>query len=40
MVIDKHKKPLGLRCPAPVYEAVLEDHRATAASRAAAVQKA
>lgn len=39
VVIDKNKKPLGLRCPGPIYDAVLQDHQATAGTRAAAVQK-
>ncbi len=39
VVIDKHKKPLGLRCPGPIYEGVLQDHQATAGTRAAAVRK-
>ncbi len=39
VVIDKNKKPLGLRCPGPIYEGVLQDHQATAGTRAAAVQK-
>ena len=38
VVIDRHEKTLGLRCPISVYEAVLTDSLATAAARAAAVR--
>jgi len=38
VVIDKNKKPFGLRCPVAVYEAVIADSLATAEARAAAVQ--
>ncbi|KXX74642.1 hypothetical protein MMYC01_208143 [Madurella mycetomatis] len=32
-------KPVGLRCPAHIYRAVMDQHRATARQRAAAVRK-
>jgi hypothetical protein len=38
VVIDKHKKPIGLRCPISIYQEVIADAQATAASRAATVQ--
>jgi hypothetical protein len=39
VVVDKRDKPLGLRCPAYIYHAVMREHKATAEQRAAAVQK-
>ncbi|KAK0711703.1 hypothetical protein B0H67DRAFT_455409, partial [Lasiosphaeris hirsuta] len=39
VVFDKANRPLGLRCPAWVHDAVVAEHRATAAKRASAVQK-
>lgn len=39
IVLDKKGKPLGLRCPAHVHEAVLRQHHETAPKRAVAVQK-
>jgi hypothetical protein len=39
VVVDKRDKPLGLRCPAYIYHAVIREHKATAEQRAAAVQK-
>lgn len=38
VVVDKHRKPIGLRCPASVYEEVAAAAEASAASRAAVVQ--
>ncbi|KAK4465693.1 hypothetical protein QBC42DRAFT_336096 [Cladorrhinum samala] len=39
VVLDKKGKPLGLRCPTYIHEAVLRQHHETAPKRAAAVQK-
>ncbi|KAK0637421.1 hypothetical protein B0T17DRAFT_485061, partial [Bombardia bombarda] len=39
VVVSKDHKPLGLRCPTSIYDAVLADHQATASKRADAVQK-
>ncbi|KAK3356893.1 hypothetical protein B0T25DRAFT_141143 [Lasiosphaeria hispida] len=39
VVVNKANKPLGLRCPIPVYHAVVTEHHATATKRASAVQK-
>ncbi|KAB5557845.1 hypothetical protein GE09DRAFT_88767 [Coniochaeta sp. 2T2.1] len=38
VVIDKHKKPIGLRCPKSIYEEVTADAAETASRRAAVVQ--
>lgn len=38
VVIDKHKKPIGLRCPTSIYKEVTAAAKETAASRAAVVQ--
>ena len=39
VVVNKNKKPIGLRCPESIYKQVEADHQATAGSRALAVQK-
>ncbi|SPQ26155.1 7f7a0d29-a8fb-4c4e-a63c-6fb4ae5e3291 [Thermothielavioides terrestris] len=39
VVVDGKNKPIGLRCPAYIYNAVMSENRATAAQRAEAVQK-
>lgn len=39
VVVNKHRKQIGLRCPRSIVEAVQESHQATAAKRAEAVQK-
>jgi hypothetical protein len=38
VVVDKHRKPIGLRCPATVVQEVTEAAQATKARRAAVVQ--
>jgi hypothetical protein len=38
VVVDKHKKPIGLRCPTSVYQEVTAAAQASAARRAAVVQ--
>jgi hypothetical protein len=38
VVVDKHRKPIGLRCPIFVYREVIAAAQASAASREAAVQ--
>lgn len=38
VVVDKHKKPIGLRCPIPIYQEVAAAAQASAANRAAVVQ--
>jgi hypothetical protein len=39
VVLDKRNKPIGLRCPVYIHDAVMEQNLATAAQRATAVQK-
>lgn len=39
VVLDEKNKRVGLRCPTYIYHKVMEQHRATAAQRAEAVQK-
>ncbi|KAJ4416028.1 hypothetical protein N0V85_002442 [Neurospora sp. IMI 360204] len=39
VVVNKRRKPIGLRCPASIVKAVQESNQATAAKRAEAVQK-
>ena len=39
VVVDKKNRPLGLRCPKEVYDAVQAGHQATADKRARAVQR-
>ncbi|KAK3956937.1 hypothetical protein QBC32DRAFT_57073 [Pseudoneurospora amorphoporcata] len=39
VVVNNRRKPIGLRCPASIVEAVQESNQATAAKRAEAVQK-
>ncbi|KAK5653170.1 hypothetical protein OQA88_9269 [Cercophora sp. LCS_1] len=39
VVVNKHNKPIGLRCPKWIYEAVGRESQATASKRAAAVQR-
>lgn len=39
VVVNKRRKPIGLRCPASIVEVVQESNQATAAKRAEAVQK-
>lgn len=39
VVVDKRNKPIGLRCPADIYSAVMSQNKATATQRAEAVQK-
>lgn len=39
VVVNKAKQTLGIRCPKWVYDAVVVEHRATAAKRADAVQR-
>lgn len=39
VVVDKRRKPIGLRCPASIFKAVQDLNQATAAKRAEAVQK-
>jgi hypothetical protein len=39
VVVDNKNKPIGLRCPIHIYEDVRSQNKATAAQRAAAVQK-
>ncbi|KAH6627570.1 hypothetical protein F5144DRAFT_576273 [Chaetomium tenue] len=39
VVVNKKGKPTGLRCPAYIHNAVMSENKATAAQRAAAVQK-
>ncbi|KAJ4292099.1 hypothetical protein N0V88_005726 [Collariella sp. IMI 366227] len=39
VVVDKNNKPVGLRCPTHIHAAVMEQNKATAAARAAAMQK-
>ncbi|KAL2142854.1 hypothetical protein VTI28DRAFT_685 [Corynascus sepedonium] len=39
VVVDKKGKPMGLRCPAYIYNAVMRENEATASQRAEAVRK-
>ena len=39
VVVDKKSRPMGLRCPTNIYNAVLSLNKATAVQRAEAVQK-
>lgn len=39
VVVNKRRKPIGLRCPASIVKAVQDSDQATAAKRAEAVQK-
>ncbi|KAL2195434.1 hypothetical protein P885DRAFT_62188 [Corynascus similis CBS 632.67] len=39
VVVDKKGKPIGLRCPAYIYNAVMRENEATASQRAEAVRK-
>ncbi|KAK4246169.1 hypothetical protein C7999DRAFT_42393 [Corynascus novoguineensis] len=39
VVVDKKGKPMGLRCPAYIHNAVMRENEATASQRAEAVQK-
>ncbi|KAK3340034.1 hypothetical protein B0H65DRAFT_430234 [Neurospora tetraspora] len=39
VVVNKRRKPIGLRCPVSIVKAVQESEQATAAKRAEAVQK-
>lgn len=39
VVLDKNNKPIGLRCPTYIYNAVMGQNKATASRRAEAVQK-
>ncbi|OIW34136.1 hypothetical protein CONLIGDRAFT_212473 [Coniochaeta ligniaria NRRL 30616] len=38
VVVDKHRKPIGLRCPTSIYQEVTAAAQASAANRAAVVQ--
>ncbi|EAQ88904.1 hypothetical protein CHGG_05523 [Chaetomium globosum CBS 148.51] len=39
VVVNRKGKPMGLRCPAHIHNAVMSENKATAAQRAEAVQK-
>ncbi|KAL2123805.1 hypothetical protein VTJ04DRAFT_170 [Mycothermus thermophilus] len=39
VVLDKINKPIGLRCPKYIFNAVLRENEATAAKRAAVIQR-